>query len=293
MNPAHNLLQLLQLQTVSPSQYLGQPEDIGWNRLYGGHLMAQALAASRKDASPKQQLHAMHCHFLRLGDCRQEILYKTATLRSGMSASVIQVQAFQQTEIIFHLTASYQQPQTGLEYQKSMPAVPLPDDLPTDAGMLAAFVSTLPANRKKRVPAVVFDRINNPQAVQIKPIHPQNFLLDSQGSPLRQMWIRIAGDIPGEQGIHKALLAYASDFSFIGTTLQPHNIHTLSPKVRVASLDHSLRFFRPFKINKWLLFSTHCTNTFGGRGVVNGDFFDQQGHLIASCSQEGIIRKRR
>lgn len=293
MTPAQKLLHLLQLQTITPGEYIGKPEDIGWNRLYGGHLIAQALAAGRQGAPATQQLHAMHCHFLRLGDCRQDIVYKITVLRKGMSASVIQVHAFQQQEIIFHLTASYQKQQSGLDFQKPMPTVPPPEQLTTDAEMLAAFVETLPESRKKRIPKVVFDRINSPQAIEIKPISPKNFLLDSQASPSRQMWLRINGDLPAEHSIHQELLAYASDFSFIGTTLQPHRLHTLSPKVRVASLDHSLWFFRPFRVTEWILFSARCTSTSNSRGIVHGEFFDLQGNLVASCCQEGIIRKRR
>ena len=110
--------------------------------------------------------------------------------------------------------------------------------------------------------------------------------------PHRRMWYRAIDQLPDDPALHRYLLAYASDFSFLGTAMDPHGVSWLSPGMQVASLDHVMWFHRPFRFDDWLLYTVDSPSASGGRGLVRGQFFDRAGRLVASAAQEGLIRRR-
>jgi acyl-CoA thioesterase II len=273
--------------------WTGQPIDLGWGRLYGGQLIAQAADAAWRTVPTGRPLRSLHSFFLRLGSLRHPVHYKVETLREGRELSHRRVEASQQGNRIFHLTASFSAMEEGLSHQSGMPEAPRPEACRSEAEMLQEFVGQLAPRLRRRLPRGLGRRIEEEQPIELRPVSPANFLLPSKGEPRRSMWMRCRGTLPEDSPLHSLLLLYASDFPLIGTALQPHGTNTLSPLVRVASLDHSTWFHAPFRFDEWLLFQTHSPRAAGGRALVNGQFFDTEGRLVSTCSQEGLARPRK
>jgi acyl-CoA thioesterase-2 len=282
--PVEELLSLLQLERLEDNFFRGESRDIGTRFVFGGQVLGQALSAAQQTVDPSRSAHSLHAYFLRAGDIEQPILYHVERTRDGGSFSVRRVTAIQHGQPIFNFSASFQVEENGVEHQLPMPTVPKPEDVePTPA---------LPAEELAKLPVKLQRWFGRSGPFEFRPIYPRDELNPPKRPPFQQVWFRLSERVPDNPVLHRALLAYASDFHLIGTTLFPHGISFLQRHVQVASLDHAMWFHRPFRADEWLLYSCDSPTAQGGRGLARGMIYSEDGRLIASTAQEGLIRLR-
>jgi acyl-CoA thioesterase-2 len=223
-----------------------------------------------------------------VGNCRHDLQYNVSSLRAGRQSSVIQVQTHQNNRFLFQVMASFTKGNPQLHHTPSMPNVPSPMDLNDDHEMLCDLLKTFPHSRGLR--NFVSRRTNSDTCLDIKPIEPQNFLHSSENTSARRLWFRMRTSLPEE--LSTILLSYTSDFLLVGISLQPHNLSILHPTLKFVSLDHSMWFYDSFPRNSWILLEANSEVYAHGRCLVQGNFFREDGTLIARCSQEGLIHIR-
>ena len=279
-----NLLNLLNLESLEEGLFRGQSEDLGLSHVFGGQVVGQALYAAKQTVPDERIVHSFHSYFLRPGDCHKPIIYDVETLRDGNSFSARRVKAVQNGHPIFYMTASFQGTEPGLEHQNTMPDVPGPENLPSEYELAQQLANHIPAPYREKFLAE--------RPFEIRPVKFHNPLKGEVDDPCRQVWIRSNGTLPEDKRIHQYLLGYVSDFNFLPVALQPHGKTFLAPDMQVATIDHSMWFHRPFDLNDWLLYSVESTSASNARGFVRGEFYTQQGVLVASTVQEGVIRQR-
>jgi acyl-CoA thioesterase-2 len=277
-----DLLSLLTLEPIEMGLFRGQSQDLGFGHVFGGQVMGQALSAARQTVPPERQAHSLHSYFLRAGDETLPIIYDVENMRDGGSFSARRVKAIQKGRPIFYMTCSFQEPEEGFDHQSSMPEVPGPDGLMNQ--------QELAMTMRERVPAKILEKFLADSPIEMRMVNPLNPVAPAVTEPTRYVWMRANGRLPADHCMHDYLLAYASDFNFLVTAVQPHGVSFLTPGIRMATIDHAMWFHRPVNMSEWLLYAVDSPNAFGGRGYVRGQFFNQQGQLIASASQEGLIR---
>ncbi len=279
----HELLKLMNLEKIEEGLFQGQSQDLGLNRVFGGQVISQAIYAAKQTVPHDRNIHSFHSYFLRPGDSQTFIFYEVELLRDGNSFSARRISAIQNGKPIFYMTASFQSPEAGLEHQYSvMPEIPLPEELKSEA-KIRLNLSNI--NNKK-----TYKKLINNQSIEIRPVKFHNPFQGHVEEPKRYVWLRANGTMPDELHIHQSLLSYASDFHFLPTILQPHGIGFLEPHVQIATIDHSMWFHRPFRLDDWLLYAIESTSAGSARGFVRGQIYSRTGMLIASTIQEGIIR---
>lgn len=279
------LVTLLALERIEVDLFRGQSQDLGWGTVFGGQVLGQALSAAVQTVPAERHVHSLHAYFLRAGDVSRPIVYEVDRIRDGGSFTTRRVVAVQAGKAIFNLAASFQIEEPGFEHQDAMPQVPAPDTLKSEQEHLAPLVAKLPEPMKRRVTA---DR-----PFEIRPVNPMSdWIRPAKEPPRRAVWFRTIGRLPDEPSLHRYLLAYASDYSFLGTALLPHGVGWLTPGMQVASLDHVMWFHRAFRVDEWLLHVMDSPAANGGRGLVRGQVFTADGRLVASTSQEGLMRRR-
>lgn len=279
-----NLLSLLNLEKIEEGLFRGQSEDLGLRQVFGGQVVGQALYAAKETVPADRLVHSFHSYFLRPGDSLKPIVYDVEVLRDGNSFSARRVAAIQNGKPIFYMTASFQAPESGYEHQKSMPAAPAPDGLPSELDIAHKLSHLLPPPLK--------EKFLRDKPLEIRPVEFHNPMKGHIAPPARQVWIRANGRVTDDLRVHQSLLGYASDFNFLVVALQPHGVGFLEPGMQVATIDHSMWFHRPFDMNDWLLYSVESTSASSARGFVRGEFYTQDGVLVASTVQEGVMRKR-
>ena len=279
------LVDLLRLERLEVDLFRGQSQDLGWGAVFGGQVLGQALSAAVQTVPDDRSIHSMHGYFLRQGDVRRPIIYEVDRIRDGKSFTTRRVVAIQEGKAIFSLSASFQVGEGGLEHQDPMPSVPGPDDLESEMARARRVVD--------RIPAALREQATAERPIEIRPINPHDPLRPDRRPPVKQVWYRVVDPLPDDASLHRYLLAYASDFHFLTTALQPHGLSWLSPGMQVASLDHAMWFHRPFRMDDWLLHVIESPSASGARGLVRGQFFDRKGNLVASTAQEGLIRRHR
>lgn len=277
------LLELLRLERLEQNLFRGQSQDLGWGNVFGGQVLGQALSAAAQTVPDERPVHSLHGYFLRTGDASRPIVYDVDCIRDGKSFTTRRVVAIQGGKAIFSLSASFQTTEEGFDHQAAPPGAEGPEGLLSEQGLAKQLADLIPAPLRERALA---DR-----PIEIRPVKPMNPLAPEKGPPDRCVWYRASGELPATPAIHQYLLAYASDFSFLGTAMQPHGVSWLSPGMQVASLDHAMWFHRPFRFDEWLLYSIDSPSASGARGLVRGQFFTADGRLVASCAQEGLIRR--
>jgi acyl-CoA thioesterase-2 len=278
-----DLVDLLALERLDRDLFRGKSQDLGWGAIFGGQVLGQALSAAAQTVPADRPVHSLHGYFLRAGDLRRPIVYQVARLRDGKSFATRRVDAVQEGEAIFSLEASFQRLEEGFEHQDAMPPVPLPESLPSERDLALAVA--------ERLPEAVRTMATAERPIEIRPIDPRNPLRPRVTEPHRDLWVRAIDTLPDDPALQRYLLAYASDFSFLGAALDPHGVSWLTPGMHVASLDHAMWFHRPFRLDDWLLYAIESPTASGSRGLVRGRFFDRAGRLVASTIQEGLIRK--
>ena len=265
-----DLVELLDLETIDADLYRGRQPQTSAQRVFGGQVLGQALVAASDTVDPERVVHSLHGYFLRPGDTAVPIEYHVERIKDGKAFSSRRVVASQHEKTIFYMSTSYQQPEPGLDHSD-----PMPTDLvePEDAPTLAS----------------VFEQASGRKA---EDWNKEWAALDVRLAGLsgRQFWIRAAGKLPGEPALHACVLAYASDLTLLGASLLPHGIIIGDRRIQPASLDHALWFHRPFRADEWLLYDQASPSASGARGFATGRLFSQDGRLIASVAQEGLIR---
>ena len=279
-----DLVDLLALERIDRDLFRGRNQDLGWGAIFGGQVFGQALSGAAQTVDPQRAVHSAHGYFIRAGDLGAPIVYQVDRLRDGKSFSTRRVVAIQEGEAIFSLAASFQVEEPGLEHQDAMPDVPAPESLRSETELALAFAD--------RLPEAVRARAAMPRPVEIRPVDPRDPFAPTARKPTRRLWYRAVDRLPDDPALHRYLLAYASDFSFLGTALDPHGVSFMTPGMQVTSIDHAIWFHRPFRVDEWLLYSFDSPTAQGGRGLARGQIFSRDGRLVASTAQEGLIRVR-
>lgn len=276
-----DLLKLLELERIEDNLFRGESRDIGSSRVFGGQVLGQALSAANYTVN-NREVHSLHAYFLRPGDVRAPILYEVDRARNGRSFSNRRVVAVQHGRPIFNMAASFQTPESGLEHQSAIPDVPPAEELADLRELSAANLQDVPAKMRR-----FFAR---ERPIEIRPVEPIDLFSRKPRKPVRHAWFRTVDSLPDDPDLHRNLLAYISDYQLVGTTILPHGIPWEERNVQVASLDHAMWFHRPFRADRWLLYSIKSPNAAGARGFATGHFFDERGVLVASTAQEGLVR---
>lgn len=278
------LIDLLALERIEQNLFRGQSQDLGWGRVFGGQVLGQALSAAVQTVPPERVVHSLHGYFLRPGAVDRPIVYDVERIRDGGSFTTRRVKAIQNGEAIFSLSASFQVEEAGFDHQDEMPEVPPPEDLLSERELALKVVDRLPPSMRAQA---IADR-----PIEARPVTPENPLAPTAAPPSRAVWYRVARRLPDDPGLHRYLLAYASDFYLVGTSMMPHGVTWLSPGMQVASIDHAMWFHRPFRMDEWILHVMESPSASGARGLARGRFFTRDGRLVASTAQEGLTRQR-
>jgi len=277
------LISLLALERLEMNLFRGQSQDLGWGRVFGGQVLGQSLSAAAQTVPIGRAVHSLHGYFLRPGHTDKPIIYDVDRIRDGQSFTTRRVLAIQGGAAIFSMSASFQVPEDGFDHADPMPESVGPDSLVPEHELAARIAHMIPEPLRAQVTAE--------RPIEVRPVVPLNPLRPDVRPPTRELWYRTSGPLDDTPALHHYMLAYASDFNFLGTSMQPHGVSWLSPGMQVASLDHAMWFHRPFRFDEWLLYVIDSPSSSSARGFVRGRFFDQRGRLVASCAQEGLIRR--
>ncbi|AJQ96867.1 acyl-CoA thioesterase [Gynuella sunshinyii] len=276
-----DLVKLLTLKENGDNRFIGHSQDLGFSRVFGGQVIGQGLSAASQTVSDRHP-HSLHAYFLRPGDAHHPIDYEVEHVRDGKSFSVRRVIASQFGKTILAMTASFQIEEQGVSHQEVMPNVPGPEN----------FDSTVELFRQHadEIPEKVRDQFTAERPIEYRIVENQNPFRPRHGIGRRHMWIRSVAPLPDDLKIHQYMLAYTSDWGFLETALMPHGLSLGTRNLDIASLDHAIWFHRPFRLDDWLLFVADSPSASGCRGFVRGQIFNRAGELIASTTQEGLVR---
>lgn len=279
-----NLVALLSLEQIEENLFRGMSQDLGFRQLYGGQVLGQALSAASQTVDPERHVHSMHGYFLRPGDASKPVVYQVDRVRDGGTFSTRRVTAIQKGQPIFALSTSFQTDEGGFEHQIAMPDVVGPENLPTDLELKKAGAEKFPER--------IRDKLLYPKPIEIRPVTQNDPYEPMVGEPIKYLWLRADGKLPDIPALHKYILAYASDFGFLTTSLLPHGRSVWQKDMQVATIDHSVWFHRDLRADEWLLYAIDSPWAGNGRGFVRGSVFNRDGQLVASATQEGLIRHR-
>lgn len=278
------LASLFEMERIESGLFRGQSWDLGFRALFGGQVLGQALAAAYRTVDDDRVAHSFHSYFLLPGDAQKPVVYDVEVVRDGRSFSARRIKAIQDGRNIFYMTASFQQIEKGMEHQKAdMPDVPPPENVEPD---IAFYEKNFEKMARPMQEALSYHK-----PVDIRTVDAANSYQATVREPVRYIWMRSRDILADNQALHQAALAYASDYHFLSTSLQPHGIAVTDKSLRIATIDHAMWFHRPVNLNEWLLYAMESPFSGNARGIVKGQLFNQQGELIASTMQEGLMRK--
>ena len=282
--PMANLIATLDTEKLEENLFRGESPQIGWQRVFGGQVIAQALIAAQRTVDDNRQVHSLHSYFMRPGDPLVPIVYQVERIRDGASFCTRRVVAIQHGKAIFSMSASFQIFEDGFNHQIKMPDVTPPEKLMSEEQMQAAFLS--------KAPASIRNYWSNKRPIEIRPVSLTHYISKEKLEPQQDIWVRAVGDVPDNPRLQSAILAYLSDMTLLDTSLYAHGTTIFDPSIQVASLDHAMWFHRPCRLDDWLLYTQDSPSASGARGLTRGNIFTRQGELVASVAQEGLIRKR-
>jgi acyl-CoA thioesterase II len=285
------LLSVLDLEPLEVNLFRGVSPSDGWQRVFGGQVLGQALVAAGRTVEDGRHVHSLQAYFLLGGDPKHPIVYDVERTRDGGSFTTRRVKAIQHGRIIFAMSASFHKYELGFDHQTAMPDVPGPDGLINVNGMLAARLADMPDAMRAYW--------SRPHAFEFRPVDVKRYLNREPAAGQQYVWLRANsglagadGSLPDDPRIHANLLAYASDFTLLDTALIPHGKLMFDRDLQLASLDHAMWFHRPFRADDWLLYAQDSPTATGARGFCRGSVFTRDGRLVASVAQEGMIRQR-
>lgn len=282
--PMQELIERLDLEKLEENLFRGSSPQNGWQRVFGGLVIAQALMAAQRCVDPDRIVHSLHAYFMRPGDPSIPIIYQVERIRDGSSFTTRRVVAIQHGKAIFSMSASFQVEEPGFDHQVAIPNVPAPESLMGEAEFRAAFLAQAPDTVKKYW--------GRERPIEIRPTSLTHYLSREKLEPEAHIWVRASGIVPDDRHYQAAILAYLSDMTLLDTSLYAHGTSIFDPELQVASLDHAMWFHRPCRLDDWILYTQDSPSAAGARGMTRGSIFTRDGRLIASVAQEGLIRKR-
>jgi acyl-CoA thioesterase-2 len=278
-----DLLNLLELEQLEVNLFRGASRDIGSPQVFGGQVLGQALSAASATVAGRV-VHSLHAYFLRRGDFNAPIVYQVDRSLDGHSFANRRVVAIQHGEQIFNMAASFQVVEEGLDHQSAMPSVPPPESLDDKAH--------LPPEIGRHLPERLRQFFAQPRPFVFRIVPPGDGSEDRR-VPARQIWFKALGRLPDDERLHRNLLAYASDFFLLGTSMLPHQTAEFAGRLVIASLDHAMWFHRPLRVDDWLLYAMESPSASGARGFARAVIFSRDGRLVATTAQEGLVRIKR
>lgn len=277
------LVELLSLEQIDEDLFRGRQPVTDRQRVFGGQVAAQALSAAVRTVDPRYHVHSMHSYFLRPGDTAVPIVYDVERLRDGRSFATRRVAARQHGRPIYFQSANFQLSEDGYEHHDRMPEVPDPSEATDFAELVRSRGYPQTEDYVKEWAALDVRYIGNSRrGLPPDPDHPAR----------ARLWLRVSGRLPDDELTHRASFTFASDLTLLGASLVPHGIEISDPRLQPASLDHTVWFHRPFRADEWVLYDQWSPFAGGARGLVLARVFTQDGVLVASVAQEGLIRNR-
>jgi acyl-CoA thioesterase-2 len=285
-SPVQDLMATLDLEQLEVNLFRGRSPQVGWQRVFGGQVIGQALvAACRTLDVAGRPPHSLHAYFLLGGDPEVPIIYEVDRMRDGKSFITRRVVAILHGRSIFTSSLSFDGDEPGMSHQAEMPSVARPDQLPSEAEIKERVLPIMPDPVRR-----YYER---ERPIELRPVEFDRYLGKKIDGGRFHVWIRATGKLPDEPAIHQCVLAYASDMMLLDSALIPHGRTVFEKSMMAASLDHALWFHRPFRADEWLLYAQDSPNLFGARGFSRGLIFACDGTLVASVAQEGLLRERR
>ena len=281
------VVDILDLEPLEVNLFRGRSPQSRWQRVFGGQVIGQALMAACRTVEDvtARPPHSLHAYFLLGGDPKVPIIYEVDRIRDGKSFTTRNVKAIQHGRAIFSMSVSFHLSEPGLTHQVKMPDVPKPDALPGGAELKERIYPLLPEPARR-----YYER---ERPIEFRPVEFSRYLGEKSETGRFDVWIRTTGKLPDEPAIHQCVLAYASDMMLLDAALIPHGRSVFSEDIMAASLDHALWFHRPFRADDWLLYAQDSPSLADSRGFSRGLIFAEDGTLVASVAQEGLLRQRR
>ncbi|MEM7128937.1 MAG: acyl-CoA thioesterase II [Chloroflexota bacterium] len=276
METVQDILTLLALEQIEENIFRGQNYKTPWKRVFGGQVLAQALHAAYETVPQDRMVHSLHGYFILVGDIDVPVVYTVDRIRDGGSFTTRRVVAIQKGRPIFNLSCSFQNAQDGLDHQIPMPNVPPPEVLVSD--------EELSTSRRH-------SRHSRP--IEFRPVEKLDSDSPRNASPFRHIWLKAKGEMFDNHRMHQEVLAYTSDYHLLGTSILPHAEELPSAGLFTVSLDHAMWFHRTFRMDEWLLYAMDSPSASNTRGFSRGNIFTQDGILVASVVQEGLMSPRR
>lgn len=276
---------ILTVENAGGDRFVGHRVVGDEGRIFGGEIIAQALAAAMRTVDADRIIHSLHAYFIRPGNVSVPARYDVDRDQDGRSFSARRVTASQQGDVILNMSCSFQKLEEGLSYGAPMPDVPGPDGL----------LSTIEINRNRidEIPEAMRARVTQPGATEMRPSDPGKWTVEGPQEAHQAVWMRMGARISDDANLHRIMLAYMSDYALLGTCTLPHGLSWMRNELTSASLDHAVWFHDEARVDDWLLFDMVSPWSARGRGMNHGRVYTRDGRLIASIAQEGMIRKRR
>ncbi len=278
------LIGLLQLEQLETNIFRGTSPQDGWQRVYGGQVLGQALSAAARTVDAARSVHSLHAYFLIGGDPAHAIIYEVENLRDGGSFSTRRVKAIQHGKAIFFMSASFHKAEQSFDHQSTMPDIPPPEALKPAHQLIQPILSKLPQHMRR-----YWER---ERPFEFRPVGIERYMTREKADPLQYVWLKANGQVADDPILHQCLVAYASDFTLLDTALIAHGKLLFDPDIQVASLDHAMWLHRPFRADQWLLYAQDSPSAHGARALCRGNIFARDGTLVASTAQEGLVRRR-
>lgn len=281
-DPARALLDLLDLEDLDVDLFRGRQPDSTRSRVYGGQVAAQALIAAARTVDPEWEPHSLHSYFLLPGDYAVPVIYDVERIRDGRSFATRRVVARQHGRAIYFQTVGFHRHEDGFDHQDAMPEV-----APPERGIDMLEIMRASGNADSEAIAKEWAALEvrwlgaSGHGIEPDPAHPSQ----------SRSWLRVVGEVGERQLDHLALFTFASDATLLGAALAAHD--KLPHQVQMASLDHTIWFHRPLRVDRWWLYDQASPSASGARGLSIGRVFSQDGALVATVAQEGLIRPRR
>ena len=280
-----DLVNLLTLEPIEENLFRGSSQDLGFRQLFGGQVLGQSLSAMSQTVEDPRHVHSMHGYFLRPGDAGLPVVYQVDRVRDGGSFSTRRVTAIQKGQPIFTCSASFQYDEAGFEHQTPMPDVVGPENLPSELEMIRQRAHLIPESMREKLLCA--------KPIEFRPVVGEDPFNPKVTDPIKYVGFRADGALADSPALHKYLLAYASDFGLLTTSLLPHGKGVWQKDMQVASLDHALWFHQDLRADDWLLYAMDSPWAGNSRGFSRGSVYNRAGQLVASVTQEGLIRHRK
>jgi acyl-CoA thioesterase-2 len=284
LTPDATLAETLQLERLEVNLFRGVTPDNRPGRIFGGQVIAQSLMAAYETVEDRV-CHSLHCYFIRPGDPTHPIIFEVDRSRDGGSFTTRRVIAVQHGQQIFNLAASFQVAEDGFEHQMPPPKAPGWQELPDEAEMRRQLMKDMPEEAK--------GWMDRHRPIELRSEDARTYFKSGPSDPESASWIRCRDAVGDDFRMHQVVLAYASDMNLLSTSMRPHGVHWQTPGFQSASLDHAMWFHRPVNIENWHLYAQDSPSASGGRGFIRGSIYAEDGTLVASVAQEGLIRLRK